>query len=94
MVQRLLGRRVVHAGPAVDLGSAMSEQSIETTGTGDNAKRIGPAPTTTDATDPERASRNRTAGSGSEPGEGRVQPAADEGVHPSGCVEPHDEGQV
>ena len=58
------------------------------------AKRIGQAPTTTDVTDPERSSRNTAAGSGSEPGEGPVQPAADEGVDPSASIEPHNEGLV
>ena len=72
----------------------MSERDIETSGTGDNAKRIGQAPTTTDVTDPERSSRSTAAGSGSEPGEGRVQAAADEGVDPSASIEPHNEGQV
>ena len=70
----------------------MTEQDIETQGTGDAAKRIGQAPTTTDVTDPERSSRNTAAGSGSEPGEGPVQPAADIGVDPSASIEPHNEG--
>lgn len=70
----------------------MTEPDIETTGTGDAAKRIGQAPTTTDVTDPERSSRNTAAGSGSEPGQGRVQPDADEGVDPSASIEPHNEG--
>ncbi len=72
----------------------MSEQDIETTGTGEAAKRIGQAPTTTDVTDPERASRGTAAGSGSEPGEGRVHTDADTGVDPSASIHPHDEGQV
>jgi hypothetical protein len=72
----------------------VSENSIETSGTGDDAKRIGQAPTTTDVTDPERSSRNTAAGSGSEPGQGRVQPAADEGVDPTASIEPHNEGAV
>ena len=70
----------------------MTEQDIETQGTGDAAKRIGQAPTTTDVTDPERSSRNTAAGSGSEPGDGPVQPAADIGVDPSASIEPHNEG--
>ena len=70
----------------------MSEQDIETQGTGDAARRIGQAPTTTDVTDPERSSRGTAAGSGSEPGEGRVQTAADGGVDPSASIEPHNEG--
>ena len=70
----------------------MSEQDLETQGTGEAAKRIGQAPTTTDVTDPERSSRNTAAGTGSEPGEGRVQPAADQGVDPSASIEPHNEG--
>jgi hypothetical protein len=72
----------------------MSEPDIETSGTGDAAKRIGQAPTTTDVTDPERSSRNTAAGSGSEPGPGPVQPDADEGVDPSASIQPHNEGQV
>jgi hypothetical protein len=72
----------------------MSEQELETEGTGDDAKRIGQAPTTTDATDPDRSSRNTAAGSGSEPGEGGVDPAADEGVDPSVSIEPKNEGAV
>ena len=72
----------------------MSESELEETGTGQAAKRIGQAPTTTDVTDPERSSRNTAAGSGSEPGEGPVQPAADEGVDPSASIEPHNEGLV
>ncbi|MGY2074481.1 hypothetical protein [Blastococcus sp. SYSU DS0828] len=70
----------------------MTEGDLEQTGTGDAAKRIGQAPTTTDVTDPERSSRNTAAGSGSEPGEGPVHPAADEGVDPSASIEPHNEG--
>ena len=72
----------------------MSEGSIEAEGTDESAKRIGQAPTTTDVNDPERASRNTAAGSGSEPGEGPVQPASDAGVDPSASIEPHNEGQV
>ncbi len=67
---------------------------LETTGTGEAAKRIGQAPTTTDVNDPERSSRNTAAGSGSQPGEGPVQPAADEGVDTSASIQPHNEGQV
>ena len=70
----------------------MSENSWETQGTGENAKRIGHAPTTTEVTDPDRPSRNTAAGSGSEPGEGRVHPDADEGVDPIASIEPHNEG--
>ena len=70
----------------------MSAGDLESTGTGEAAKRIGQAPTTTDVTDPERSSRNTAAGTGSEPGEGRMQPAADEGVDPSASIEPHNEG--
>lgn len=72
----------------------MSEQDIEQQGTGDAAQRIGQAPTTTDVNDPERSSRNTAAGSGSEPGEGAVEPAADAGVDPSASIQPHNEGQV
>jgi hypothetical protein len=46
----------------------VSQSELEATGTGQAAKRIGQAPTTTDVTDPERSSRNTAAGSGSEPG--------------------------
>src|SRR4051795_9253262 len=67
---------------------------LEETGTGEAAKRIGQAPTTTDVTDPERSSRKTAAGSGSEPGEGPVRPDADEGVDPSASIEPHNEGLV
>ena len=69
----------------------MSED-LETTGTGDEAKRIGTAPTTTDVDDPDRASRGTAAGSGSEPGDGPVQAAADDGTEGEGTVAPHDEG--
>ena len=69
----------------------MSERDLETQGTGDNAKRIGQAPTTTDVTDPDRSSRNTAAGSGSEPGQGRVEPAADEGVDTSASIEPNNQ---
>jgi hypothetical protein len=72
----------------------MTEPDLESTGTGDAAKRIGQAPTTTDVTDPERSSRNTAAGSGSEPGEGRVQPDADGGVDPSASIEPHNQGSA
>jgi hypothetical protein len=72
----------------------MSEQDIETQGTGQAAKRIGQAPTTTDVSDPERSSRTTAAGSGSQPGEGPVQPAGDRDVDPTASIEPHNEGQV
>jgi hypothetical protein len=75
-------------------GGDVSESGIEETGTGEAAKRIGQAPTTTDVSDPERSSRNTAAGSGSEPGPGPVQPAADEGVDPSASIEPHNQGEV
>ena len=68
----------------------MSENSdIEGQGPADpkSAQRIGQAPTTTDVTDPERSSRNTTAGSGAQPGEGPVQPAADQGVDPEDSIE-------
>lgn len=72
----------------------MSEQDLEQSGPNDpaSAQRIGQAPTTTDVNDPERSSRNTAAGSGSEPGEGPVQPAADGGVDPQDSIEPHNEG--
>jgi hypothetical protein len=69
-------------------------ESLETVGTGEGAKRIGQAPTATDITDPERSSRNTAAGSGSEPGTGPVQPAADEGMDPGASIEPHNQGAV
>ena len=72
----------------------MTEKDLEQHGPGDSAARIGQAPTTTDVTDPERSSRGTAAGSGSEPGEGPVQPAADEGVDPSASIEPHNQGAV
>ena len=72
----------------------MTERDIETEGTDDSAKRIGQAPTTTDVTDPMRSSRNTAAGTGSDPGEGRVHPDADEGVDPSASIEPRNEGLV
>ena len=72
----------------------MSDGTIETEGTDDNAKRIGQAPTTTDVTDPERSSRNTAAGSGSEPGEGPVQPASDFDIDTDDSIEPHNEGEV
>lgn len=75
-----------------------SEQDeLETKGPGEAADRIGQTPTTTDVTDPERSSRNTAAGSGSEPGEGPVQPAADDedDAHGSGkSIQPHNEGLV
>ena len=70
------------------------EQGLEFTGPGEGARRIGQAPTATDVTDPERSSRNTAAGSGSEPGAGPVQAAADEGVDPSASIEPHNQGAV
>jgi hypothetical protein len=72
----------------------VSEQDLERSGPEDraSAQRIGQAPTTTDVTDQERSSRNTAAGSGSEPGEGPVQPAADFGVDPQDSIEPHNEG--
>jgi hypothetical protein len=72
----------------------MSEHDLEGSGPTDpaSAQRIGQAPTTTDVTDPERSSRNTAAGSGSEPGQGRVQPAADIDVDPQDSIEPHNEG--
>jgi hypothetical protein len=74
----------------------MSEQDIENKGPQDQdaAQRIGQAPTTTDVTDAERSSRNTAAGSGSEPGEGPVQPAADAGVDSSNSIEPHNQGSA
>jgi hypothetical protein len=72
----------------------MSEQDLENTGPTDpeSAQRIGQAPTTTDVNDPERSSRNTAAGSGAEPGQGPVQPAADTDVDAQDSIEPHNEG--
>ena len=72
----------------------MSEGNLEQQGPADpaSAQRIGQSPTTTDVTDPERSSRNTAAGSGSEPGQGPVQPAADIDVDPQDSIEPHNEG--
>jgi hypothetical protein len=67
---------------------------LEYTGPGEGAKRIGQAPTATDVNDPERSSRNTAAGSGSEPGPGPVQPAADAGVDPSASIEPRNQGAL
>lgn len=39
-----------------------------------------------------RSSRNTAAGSGSEPGEGPVQPAADEAVDPNRSTESREQG--
>jgi hypothetical protein len=74
----------------------VSEQDIESSGPQDPeaAQRVGQAPTTTDVNDPERSSRNTAAGSGSEPGSGPVEPAADGGTDASNSIEPHNEGQV
>jgi hypothetical protein len=67
---------------------------LEYTGPGEGAKRIGQAPTATDVDDPQRSSRNTAAGSGSEPGDGPVQPAADAGVDPSASIEPRNQGAL
>jgi hypothetical protein len=67
---------------------------LEFTGPGEGAKRIGQAPTATDVNDPQRSSRNTAAGSGSEAGEGPVQPAADAGVDPSASIEPRHQGAL
>ncbi len=69
----------------------MSEGDLETQGTGEAAKRIGQAPTTSDVTDPDRSSRNTAEGSGSEPGQGSVEPAADAGVDPSASIQPNNQ---
>lgn len=75
---------------------------LEDVGTGEAAKRIGNAPTTTDVDDPERSSRNTASGSGSQPGPGPVQPnpgddatdtGPDDGV-PSTSIQPHLQGEV
>ena len=73
---------------------------LEDVGTGDAAKRIGSAPTTTDVDDPERSSRNTASGSGSEPGPGPVQPnpgddATDTGPEQaSDGIQPHLQDEV
>jgi hypothetical protein len=69
-------------------------EGLEFTGPGDGAKRIGQAPTATDVNDPERSSRNTAAGSGSEPGTGPVQPAADAGADPSASIEPRNQAAL
>ena len=73
---------------------ASDDIELEDVGPGEAAGRVGQAPTGTDLDDPDRSSRNTAAGTGSQPGEGRVQPAADEGVDPSASIEPHNEGRV
>jgi hypothetical protein len=69
-------------------------EGLEFTGPGEGAKRIGQAPTATDVNDPQRSSRNTAAGSGSDPGGGPVQPAADAGVDPSASIEPRNQGAL
>ncbi|GAA1824420.1 hypothetical protein ACFFOM_16760 [Microlunatus capsulatus] len=80
---------------SMDAGSAHGGD-LEDVGPGEDAGRIGQAPTTTDVTDPERSSRGTASGSGSEPGEGPVQPAADGGggTDPSVSIEPHNQGDA
>ncbi|NIZ92668.1 hypothetical protein [Kineococcus rubinsiae] len=75
-------------------GQASEDIELEDVGPGEAAGRVGQAPTATDVDDPERSSRNTTAGTGSQPGEGRVHPDADGGVDPSASIEPHNEGRV
>ena len=77
------------------------EGDLEDVGTGDAAKRIGSAPTTTDVADPKRSSRNTASGSGSDPGPGPVQPnpgddATDTGPDQTGSdgIQPHLQGEV
>lgn len=74
---------------------------LEDVGTGEAAKRIGSAPTTTDVDDRERSSRGTASGSGSEPGAGPVQTdpgddATDTGSDGLGSVsiQPHLQGEV
>jgi hypothetical protein len=74
--------------------SGEQREGLEFTGPGEGAKRIGQAPTATDVNDPLRSSRNTAAGSGSEPGEGPVQPAADPGADPSASIEPRNQGAL
>jgi hypothetical protein len=74
--------------------SGEQDEGLEYTGPGEDAKRIGQAPTTTNIDDPLRSSRNTAAGSGSEPGEGPVQPAADVGVDPGASIEPRNQGAL
>jgi hypothetical protein len=77
---------------SMDAGSG-HEGDLEDVGTGDAAKRIGQAPTTTDLDDPERSSRNTAAGTGS--GDASVQPAADDdSIDPSASIEPHNQGDT
>lgn len=74
---------------------------LEDVGTGEAAKRIGNAPTTTDLDDPERSSRNTASGSGSEPGPGPVQTDpgddatdTDATAGESDSIQPHRQGLV
>jgi hypothetical protein len=46
----------------------VQEGDLEDVGTGQDAKRIGQAPTTTDVNDPERSLRTTAGGSASEAG--------------------------
>ena len=76
----------------MDAGTAHAGD-LEDVGTGDAAKRVGQAPTTTDLDDPERSSRNTAAGTGS--GNRDVQPAADdEDIDTSASIEPHNQGDA
>jgi hypothetical protein len=76
----------------VDAGTAHAGD-IEDAGTGDAAKRVGEAPTTTELDDPERSFRNTAAGTGS--GKSDLQPAADDDdIYPSASIEPHNQGDA
>ena len=85
-----------------DAASDEGPGDLEDLGTGDAAKRIGNAPTTTDVDDPERSSRNTASGSGSDSGAGPVQtdPGDDatgtgpDDDHPVTSIQPHREGAV
>lgn len=59
---------------------------------GEATARIGNVPTTTDVDDPERASRNTAAGTGS--GDSSVETASDEGTNTDASIQPHNQGQV
>jgi hypothetical protein len=84
-----------HLGAENDVqDNGQQHSGLEYTGPGEGAKRIGQAPTATNIDDPQRSSRDTAAGSGSEPGDGPVQPAADEGVVPSASIEPRNQGAL
>jgi hypothetical protein len=72
----------------------VSESELEHTGTGEAAKRIGQAPTTTDVTDPERSSPNTAAGSVPSRAKAPFSPPPTRVWIPRASIEPHNEGLV